>query len=156
MGTRSPLVAGLAGQIWQINQPLLVEDYDTWPLRSPTFMPGQVHAVAAVPLQLGGRVNGVLGLAFIEPGRVFGPEELEWLSGMAQLTALAIDNARLLVAAQQELAERKRTEAGLRESEENFRTFFDTVDDMIFVGTQDGRIIYANPSVSRKLGYTLA
>ena len=116
MGTRSPLGVGLAGYIWQTNEPLALDDYDTWPLRSPTFAPGLVHAVAAVPLRLGGHVNGVLGLAFTEPGRGFGPEEVAWLTGLAQLTALAIDNAQLFATAQQELAERQRTEAALRDT----------------------------------------
>jgi PAS domain S-box-containing protein len=45
-------------------------------------------------------------------------------------------------------------EADLRESEENFRTFFETMNDMIFVGTPEGKIYYTNPAVSQKLGYT--
>jgi PAS domain S-box-containing protein len=41
----------------------------------------------------------------------------------------------------------------LEASEENFRTFFETADDIIFVGSLDGRIIHANPALSRKLGF---
>ena len=48
----------------------------------------------------------------------------------------------------------KASEAALREGEANFRTFFETVDDLILVGRPDGRIVYANPAVSRKLGYS--
>ncbi len=53
-----------------------------------------------------------------------------------------------------DITARKRLEAELTSSEQNFRTFFDTVDDMIVVGTPDGRIVYANPAVAAKLGYT--
>ncbi|MCF8118739.1 MAG: PAS domain S-box protein, partial [Deltaproteobacteria bacterium] len=42
----------------------------------------------------------------------------------------------------------------LQESEQNFRTFFETLDDMIFVGDKDGKIFYTNPAVSQKLGYS--
>jgi PAS domain S-box-containing protein len=45
-------------------------------------------------------------------------------------------------------------EQALKESEENFRTFFETVDDLIMVGTPEGRIIYTNTAVTRKLGYS--
>ncbi|MEI8243040.1 MAG: PAS domain S-box protein, partial [bacterium] len=47
----------------------------------------------------------------------------------------------------------QRTEQ-LQESETNFRTFFETVDDLIVVGTTAGQILYANPAVSRILGYS--
>lgn len=52
-----------------------------------------------------------------------------------------------------EISERKKSELRLRESEENFRTFFETVDDPIIVGTLEGRIMYTNPAMSEKLGY---
>lgn len=45
-------------------------------------------------------------------------------------------------------------EKALQESERNFRTFFETMDDMIVVGTRDGKILYTNPAVCQKLGYT--
>lgn len=53
-----------------------------------------------------------------------------------------------------EITERKQTEERLLQSEENFRTFFETLDDMIFIGTQDGRILFTNQAVSDKLGYS--
>ncbi|MCX6968644.1 MAG: PAS domain S-box protein [Verrucomicrobia bacterium] len=42
----------------------------------------------------------------------------------------------------------------LRESEDNFRTFFETLDDMIFVGDQNGQILFSNRAASRKLEYS--
>jgi PAS domain S-box-containing protein len=41
----------------------------------------------------------------------------------------------------------------LRDSEENFHTFFETLDDMVFVGNQDGQILFSNRGATRKLGY---
>ena len=52
-----------------------------------------------------------------------------------------------------DITAQKRLERALASSEENFRTFFDTVDDIILVGSIDGRIVYANPALERKLGY---
>lgn len=54
----------------------------------------------------------------------------------------------------QDITERKLAEEALRETQENFRAFFETMDDIIIVGTPDGKIIYSNLAVSRKLGYT--
>jgi PAS domain S-box-containing protein len=53
-----------------------------------------------------------------------------------------------------DITERKKIEDALVSSENNFRTFFETVDDLIFIGNQLGEIIYTNSAVSRKLGYT--
>ena len=39
-------------------------------------------------------------------------------------------------------------------SEADFRTFFDTAADLIMVGRPDGRIVYLNPALSKKLGYS--
>ncbi|MDK2912433.1 MAG: two-component system, sensor histidine kinase and response regulator [Methanolobus sp.] len=52
------------------------------------------------------------------------------------------------------IGERKEIEGKLKSSEENFRTLFATLDDIILVGTYDGKVLYANPALSNKLGYT--
>lgn len=35
----------------------------------------------------------------------------------------------------------------------NFRTFIETIDDLVLIGDHEGRILYTNPATSRKLGY---
>ena len=52
-----------------------------------------------------------------------------------------------------DISERKQLEERLLSSEANFRTFFNTVNDMIVVGSPEGKIVYSNPAVSKKLGY---
>lgn len=47
-----------------------------------------------------------------------------------------------------------RREEALRESERNLRTFFDSMEDLVFVGDMDGRILNTNGSVVAKLGYS--
>ncbi|MBN2694290.1 PAS domain S-box protein [bacterium] len=53
-----------------------------------------------------------------------------------------------------DIDERKKAEAKLKASERNFRTFFETIDDMIFIADEKGEIFFTNSSVSQKLGYT--
>ncbi|MDO8964046.1 MAG: PAS domain S-box protein, partial [Coriobacteriia bacterium] len=45
-------------------------------------------------------------------------------------------------------------ETALRESDENFRAFFETIGDMIVVGRPDGTILYANRAMCDSLGYS--
>jgi PAS domain S-box-containing protein len=49
---------------------------------------------------------------------------------------------------------RRLVEKALEESLTNFRTFFESIGDMIFVGQPDGNLIYANQAVSQTLGYS--
>jgi signal transduction histidine kinase len=93
---------GLAGKVWQTGQPLVVDDYDTWPERSPNFDRNLIRAIMGVPLKSGAEVVGVIGIAYSrESERKFGEEEVELLSRFAQLASIALDNARLFEKTQQ-------------------------------------------------------
>jgi PAS domain S-box-containing protein len=43
---------------------------------------------------------------------------------------------------------------GLAQGEENFRNFIEALDDIVLIGDPEGRIIYANPAATRKLGFS--
>jgi PAS domain S-box-containing protein len=66
---------------------------------------------------------------------------------------LHIDGQIHLLESFVDISELKRAEEEMRASEENFRTFFSTVDDMVVVTTLDGQVVHTNPAVSEKLGY---
>ena len=53
-----------------------------------------------------------------------------------------------------DITESKLLEKKLKFSEENFRTFFETINDMILVCGPDGRIVFSNASTSRVLNYS--
>ncbi|MFN2108196.1 MAG: PAS domain S-box protein, partial [Anaerolineae bacterium] len=61
-------------------------------------------------------------------------------------------SGRLIVL--RDITARKQTEQSLRESEMNFRAFFETITDMIIVGAPDGHILFTNSAVSKTLGYS--
>ncbi len=52
-----------------------------------------------------------------------------------------------------DVTERKQGEAKIRESEENFHTFFETIGDMIVVASPQGKILFTNEALKQKLGY---
>jgi diguanylate cyclase (GGDEF)-like protein/PAS domain S-box-containing protein len=113
IGYRLRYGEGLAGKVWQTGQPLKVEDYLTWSGRTSDPRFNIFRALVGVPLKSGPQVIGVIGLAWTEEGQKFEDEEIELLSRFAELASIALDNARLYTAAQQELAERKRAEEAL-------------------------------------------
>lgn len=53
-----------------------------------------------------------------------------------------------------DITAQKRAETALRESESNFRTFFESMTDMIVVGSSDGRMLFTNAAVTQTLGYS--
>jgi signal transduction histidine kinase len=81
-----------------------------------------VRSYLAVPVvSRSGEVLGGLFFGHPEPA-VFTERSERLVVGIASQAAIAIDNARLFQAAQQEIAERRRAETRLRESEEALRT----------------------------------
>lgn len=108
---------GITGLVWQTEETLIVDDYQTWPNRLPAFTPSDIHAIIGIPLKAYGQVNGVLGMIYTESGRVFKPAVVDALNRFAELAAIALDNAILYQSAQSELVERKHTEEILRQNE---------------------------------------
>lgn len=54
-----------------------------------------------------------------------------------------------------DITHRKMQEEKWREGERNFRSFFDSMNDMVAISSLDGKLIYANPATLQGLGYTL-
>jgi len=67
---------------------------------------------------------------------------------------LELEGETFLLESFVDISRQKKAEDRLKSSEENFRSFFETMDDMIMVGDTSGKIMYANPAVTQKLGYT--
>jgi PAS domain S-box-containing protein len=61
----------------------------------------------------------------------------------------------LIYAAARDITEKKRTEEAIQTIATNFRSFFESMEDMVVVGTADGRVLYANDAIIKKLGYSL-
>ncbi|MEI7525675.1 MAG: PAS domain S-box protein [Mariniphaga sp.] len=53
-----------------------------------------------------------------------------------------------------DITNQKKLEEKLKSNEINFRTFFETLNDLILVANKQGMIIYVNDLVSQKLGFT--
>lgn len=77
-----------------------------------------LRSIVSAPLWVKQGVIGVLQVANLEPNRL-APDDLRLVEPLAAAAATAIVNARLYERAQQELAERKRTQEALRAAKES-------------------------------------
>ncbi|MCB0016582.1 MAG: GAF domain-containing protein [Anaerolineales bacterium] len=102
---------GLTGKIWAQGEPLLVTNYDEWAGRDERIATGQFGAILGVPLSSGQEVVGVLVVTHDRGGATFSNEDLQLLTNFAEMASIALDNVRLLNAAEEELAVRIRAEA---------------------------------------------
>lgn len=113
VGRRTMPGVGLAGQVWERNAPVVVDDYREWEGRLADTSRDILRAVVGVPLRSGESVVGVIGLAYLDEARKFGEAEVQVLQRFAQLATIALDNARSYETAQRELVERMRAEREL-------------------------------------------
>jgi PAS domain S-box-containing protein len=156
IGARLGRGQGMAGNVWRAGQPLALEDYNTWAGSDPLLRWRGFHALAGVPLTSGGQAVGVIGLAYREANRRFSAEAISMLRRFAQLASLALDNAQLYSAAQQELAERKRAIEALRETQRDLRLIAENTSDVVFAYDMNRRLLYQNAAFERLTEYSLA
>jgi len=106
----------------------------------------------AVPLTVEESVIGVLAVTSGAESE-FGAGDERLLSTLASQAAIAVENARLHQQAWQELAERRRVEQRLRESEARFRDVAMSISDWVWEVDAEGRYTYCSERVVDVLGY---
>jgi len=94
IGFEIPANQGVGGRVFTTGKALVVDDYDSFEGAHPRWV-GRVGSVVGVPLHVGGRVVGVLGLASGATERAFRQPEVDALTRFAQLASIALENARL-------------------------------------------------------------
>ncbi len=142
---------GISGRVWVLGEPVKVDDYNLWEGRLPDVDRNILHAMAGVPLKVGDKVVGVLGLAFIDTGVVFNDQQMEVLAQFGELASLALDNARLNEDSQRELTERKRAEENLRK----LSVAVEQSPASIVITDTSGIIEYVNPYFTKLTGYSM-
>lgn len=155
-GLRLRMWEGMAGQVARTRQPLIVDDYSTWEGRSPQYADIPYHAVIEVPMLFGGQLIGILGVNEISATtRRYNEADARLLSLFAGQAASAVRNARLFQGLQVELAERKRTEQALLQTEKRYRTLFEqSPDGILLIDPETELPIVFNTAAHHQLGYS--
>ena len=142
---------GVAGKVWQTGNSLVINDYSNWSDRAKEDGYERLYTVAGMPLESGGEVIGVLGVESLDATVEFGGAELEILSRFAQLASVALDNATLYKALQEELVERSELEAAVRKSAIEWRNTFDAIESLIVITDLSGKIMRLNQATKEVL-----
>ncbi len=86
---------GLAWEVIERGQPLVVEDYPHYPSAIKSFVEAGVKSVLGVPLVSVDKVFGQLGVFGIHEKKSFTERDVALLCGVGRLAGIAIENARL-------------------------------------------------------------
>ena len=135
---------GAGGTVAETGEPLIIDDYQNWQGQSALFDDEPITAILSAPMVWQGEVIGVIHVLDDAQERRFTDEDLELLSSFADHAAIAVENAGLLQAVQEELTERREAQEALRRSEEQFELFMDHFPAATFIKNADGRILHAN------------
>ncbi|NTW33385.1 MAG: PAS domain S-box protein, partial [Bacteroidetes bacterium] len=78
----------------------------------------------------------------------------EIITGSFSANIIHIKNANYILSSINDITERKLTENLLAQTRQNYETFFNTIDEFLFVLDETGNIIHTNVTVIDRLGYT--
>ncbi len=131
---RLPIRDTLAGQVLRTGKPITFDEKTPQKIKTAYL----VHTLIYVPLQVHGRVIGVLGVDNRHTGHPFLEDHLTLVSALADYAAIAIDNARLY----------SRTEIERKKLE----TVLTHVEDGVIVVDYDGRLLLANDALRAAFG----
>ena len=158
---------GLAGQAFQEGRTIVIDDYRNWAQRDPRPVYDDLRSAMAVPILVGDRIFGVLGLGMFGSDRLFGPEEETIMGLFAELVSLVIHNAQLYKDLNSELGIRRSTETALRERETQYKALYEesqragnvyrsllhsSADAIVISGT-DGCVSYVNRAFTQLFGW---
>jgi PAS domain S-box-containing protein len=100
-----------------------------------------IQSVLAVPMVIGGKVMGFIGLDSVREGKMWAEDTYSLLKIVGQVFANALEN--------------KKTRQALQESEERLRTVYETFPDPVtIIQAEDGRCVDINSAFTRLTGWT--
>src|SRR5262245_32744865 len=95
VGRRFGIDEGIFGAVIMSGKATVVSDYREFHRALTDEVGRDVRAGAAVPIRLGGAVEGALSAGTVVAGRAFGARELETLSRLAELGGVALEQAAI-------------------------------------------------------------
>jgi HD-GYP domain-containing protein (c-di-GMP phosphodiesterase class II) len=142
VGQRIGIDEGMAGHVITTGEPVLVDDYGQFPRRIGHAAGAGLRAGAAVPIRREGVVHGALAAGTTHFGRRFGSEELEALLRLAELGAVAVEQASM----------REELERAVEAGVEAMAAAVDMRDD--YTGAHSEEVVRLARVVGERMGLT--
>jgi PAS domain S-box-containing protein len=112
----------------------------SWQAEREILEPQGIKSLIIVPLINENNLIGFIGLDSVIKQRIFTRSEVNILRVLGNMLASLINHRH-----QEEIIE---------QTHKNYETFFNTVDDFLLVFDEEGKIIYMNEAVVKRLGYS--
>ena len=151
LNTRIRKGEGLAGHVWESGQTIILRDFTAWDNHVPNSNANRLYATVGLPLTSRGQVIGVVGIMHDDPSLSFDDEEIELLNRFVHLASIALDNARLYSAAEQEIAERKRTEQELQAQRDFALQVMNSMGQGLTISDREGHFTFVNTAYAGML-----
>jgi PAS domain S-box-containing protein len=110
-------------------------------LREQGLDPPGIGAVLEAPVRVAGWLAGTVRIEHVGGPRVWRDDEIVFAGELADQATQAILSA-----------ERRKGEESLRASEARYRSMLDSMEDMVYISSDQFRIEYLNPAMMRRVG----
>ncbi|MBP2653484.1 MAG: hypothetical protein H6Q73_1053 [Firmicutes bacterium] len=120
---------GLGEIVRRTGEAIIIDDYSSWEQRFTEPHCDQMHCMVQVPLKAEDKVIGSFGLVSLDAERKISQDEVSLLTQFGALASIALYNAQLFAAYEEELLLRKRSEEALAKSEERYRLALEAASD---------------------------
>jgi PAS domain S-box-containing protein len=139
MGERVSMQKSISSWVARERMPLLLEGQVDDERFTALWPRPDIRSAISVPLQVAGKLIGILNINSINRTRPFTSGQMKALTILANTAAVALESAALY--------------EQVRRTEQNYRSIFENAVEGIFQSTFDGGFITVNPSMARILGY---
>ena len=120
--------------------PSVKDLHESWHGEREILEPQGIQSLVAIPLLVENNIIGYVGLDSVVTKRDYSSAEINILKVWSSILASLIHN--------------KWTERILEQTRQNYETFFNTIDDFLFVLDEEGNIIHTNNTVNSRLEYS--
>jgi len=120
--------------------PSVQELHESWRGERELFEPQNIQSLVAIPLLVENNIIGFVGLDSVVNQRDYNSKEINILKVWSSMLTSLIQN--------------KRAEGLLEQTRQNYETFFNTIDDFLWVLDKEGNVIHMNNTVTNRLEYS--
>ncbi|NOX32663.1 MAG: response regulator [Deltaproteobacteria bacterium] len=97
---------GFAGKVFETGEPVIIENYRSWPGKSREDSFDKIFSIVGIPLVSASKIEGVIGLGHDKEEFIIDPDIISILEEFSAIAKIAVDNAKLFDSQKQEFEKR--------------------------------------------------